>query len=178
MGERNINFMTVAATNADIQAAIFDAEGVEGPWQPARRQNGEVREGSAVAELTSLVDLGLAVRVAITETQENTGEVTEVAAPLADAGVPAQSFVVRPLLRRALSDTGLDITETSTVPELTVAADGLYWHPAGADRLSSADMRIAEPDCSLAHSRQLVVQRFLAARLRDGSMPRPYRCAV
>jgi len=57
MGERNINFMTVAATNADIQAAIFDAEGVEGPWQPARRQNGEVREGSAVAELTSLVDL-------------------------------------------------------------------------------------------------------------------------
>jgi len=57
MGERNINFMTVAATNADIQAAIFDAEGVEGLWQPARRQNGEVREGSAVAELTSLVDL-------------------------------------------------------------------------------------------------------------------------
>jgi len=57
MGERNIRFMTVAATNADIHAAIFDAEGVEGPWQAARRQNGDIRKGSAVAELTSLVDL-------------------------------------------------------------------------------------------------------------------------
>jgi hypothetical protein len=57
MVERNISFMTVAATNADIQAAIFDAEGIEGPWQPALRQNGDIRKGSAVAELTSLVDL-------------------------------------------------------------------------------------------------------------------------
>ncbi|MDA8310518.1 MAG: radical SAM protein [Actinomycetota bacterium] len=128
--------------------------------------------------IATLVDLGLAVRVAMTETPENTGEVTEVADLLAGAGVPADSFVVRPLLRRGLSDTGLDITETSTVPELTVAADGLYWHPAGADRRSSPDMRIAESDCTLAHAQQLVVRRFLAARLGDGSMPRPYRCAV
>jgi Transposase DDE domain group 1 len=54
---RNIFFMTVAATNADIQAAIFDAEGIEAVWQPALRQNGETRDGSAVCELTSLVDL-------------------------------------------------------------------------------------------------------------------------
>ena len=128
--------------------------------------------------IATLVELGLAVRVAMTETPENTGEVTEVAALLAGAGVPADSFVVRPLLRRGLSDSGLDITETSTVPELTVAADGLYWHPAGADRRSNPDMRIAEAECTLAHAKQLVVQRFLAARLQDGSMPRPYRCAV
>jgi predicted phosphodiesterase/pyruvate-formate lyase-activating enzyme len=128
--------------------------------------------------IATLVDLGLAVRVAMTETPENTGEVTEVAALLAEAGVPANGFLVRPLLRRGVSGTGLDITETTTVPELTVAADGLYWHPAGADRRSSPDMRIAEADCTLAHAKQLVVQRFLAARLADGSMPRPYRCAV
>ena len=128
--------------------------------------------------IATLVELGLAVRVAMTETPENTGEVTEVAALLADAGVPTDSFVVRPLLHRGLSDSGVDITETTTVPELTVAADGLYWHPAGADRRSSPDMRIAEAECALAHAKQLVVQRFLAARLGDGSMPRPYRCAV
>ena len=54
---RNIGFMTVAATNAEIQAAIFDAEGMEEVWRPALRQDGEVREGSAVCELTSLVAL-------------------------------------------------------------------------------------------------------------------------
>jgi pyruvate-formate lyase-activating enzyme len=128
--------------------------------------------------IATLVDLGLAVRVAMTETPENTDEVTEVAALLADAGVPADRFVVRPLLRRGLSDSGLDITETSTVPELTVAAGELYWHPAAADRRSNPDMRIAESECTLAQTKQFVVQRFLTARLGDGNIPRPCRCAV
>ena len=54
---RNIGFFTVAATNSQIQAAIFDAEGVEGVWLPARDRGGELRDGSAVCELTPLVDL-------------------------------------------------------------------------------------------------------------------------
>jgi hypothetical protein len=54
---RNIGFFTVAATNSQIQAAIFDAEGVEGVWEPARDRDGEARDGSAVCELTPLVDL-------------------------------------------------------------------------------------------------------------------------
>jgi DDE family transposase len=57
LGRRNVGFMTVAATNAEVQAAIFDAEGVEEAWQPALRQDGDVRDGSSVAELTSLVKL-------------------------------------------------------------------------------------------------------------------------
>ena len=157
----------VVQTSLDgARAATHDTHRGAGTW--ARTMDG----------IATLVDLGLAVRVAMTETPENTGEVAEVATLLADAGVPADSFVVRPLLRRGLSETGVDITETTTVPELTVAADGLYWHPAGADRHSSPDMRVAEAECTLAHAKQLVVQRFLAARLGDGSMPRPYRCAV
>ena len=157
----------VVQTSLDgARPATHDAHRGAGTW--AKTMDG----------IATLVDLGLAVRVAMTETPENTGEVTEVAALLADAGVPTDSFVVRPLLHRGLSDSGVDITETTTVPELTVAADGLYWHPAGADRRSNPDMRIAEAECTLAHAKQLVVQRFLAARLGDGSMPRPYRCAV
>jgi hypothetical protein len=54
---RNIGFFTVAGTNRQIQAAIFDAEGIKEVWSPARRQDGGTREGAAVAELTSLVDL-------------------------------------------------------------------------------------------------------------------------
>jgi hypothetical protein len=47
----------VAITNDDLRSAIFDAEGLEEVWSPALRQSGEEREGSAVCELTSLVDL-------------------------------------------------------------------------------------------------------------------------
>jgi hypothetical protein len=48
LASRNIGSFTVAATNSQIQAAIFDAEGVEGVWAPARDREGEARDGSTV----------------------------------------------------------------------------------------------------------------------------------
>ena len=56
--ERNIGFMTVAATSGQIQAAIMDADGIEQIWAQALCQDGTAREGSAVCELTDLVELG------------------------------------------------------------------------------------------------------------------------
>ena len=157
----------VVQTSLDgARAATHDAHRGSGSW--SRTMDG----------IATLFGLGLEVRVAMVETPENAGEVGELGELLVAAGVPAERFVVRPLLRRGLSGTGVDITEATTVPELTVTADGLYWHPAGADGRSSPDMRIADADCTLARAKQLVVERFLAARLEDGSMPRPYRCAV
>ena len=55
--DRNVGFFTVAGTNAQIQQAIFDAEGLEEVWSPALRQDGTFRKGASVCELTSLVDL-------------------------------------------------------------------------------------------------------------------------
>ncbi len=54
---RNVGFAVVARSNEQIHAAIsrvaYDSES----WQPAVRQNGELREGAAVVEVTDLVDL-------------------------------------------------------------------------------------------------------------------------
>jgi pyruvate-formate lyase-activating enzyme/predicted phosphodiesterase len=122
--------------------------------------------------------LGLPIRVAMTETPQNTAEIGEVAQLLAGLGIDGEAFAVRPLLRRGLSATGLDITGDTTIPELTVSADGLHWHPAGADAGTSPDMLLAGPGTSLAAGKRLVTERFFAARLADGSLPRPYRCAV
>ena len=52
---RNIGFFTSAMTNDQVQAAIFDAEGIEEVWVPALGKDGEERDGSSVCELTSLV---------------------------------------------------------------------------------------------------------------------------
>jgi len=54
---RNVGFAVVARRNAQVEAAIFDAIGLEELWCPAVRQDGERRPGAAVIELTSLVDL-------------------------------------------------------------------------------------------------------------------------
>ena len=54
---RNVGFAVVARSNDQIHAAIsrvaYDSLG----WQPAVRQNGEIRDGAAVVEVTELVDL-------------------------------------------------------------------------------------------------------------------------
>jgi hypothetical protein len=54
---RNVGFAVVARRNAQVEAAILDAIGLEDLWQPAIRQDGELSEGAAVIELTSLVEL-------------------------------------------------------------------------------------------------------------------------
>ena len=56
LSARNIGFMVVARRREEIGAAIFDAEGLEEVWVPAICQDGTAKEGSSVAELTSLVD--------------------------------------------------------------------------------------------------------------------------
>jgi Transposase DDE domain group 1 len=54
---RNVGFAVVARSNQAIHAAISRVRFDEDYWQPARRQDGDEREGAGVAELTALVDL-------------------------------------------------------------------------------------------------------------------------
>jgi hypothetical protein len=54
---RHVGFSVVARRSAQVEAAIFDAIGLEECWAPAVCQDGKLREGAAVIELTSLVDL-------------------------------------------------------------------------------------------------------------------------
>ncbi len=128
--------------------------------------------------IRTLTSLGLPLRVAMTETTENTGEIDDARRLLGDLGVDPENFAVRPLLRRGLSGTGLDIDPHTSIPELTVTADGLHWHPAGADTTTSPDMRLAGPRTPLHEGKRLVTERFFTARLADGTLPTPVRCAI
>jgi pyruvate-formate lyase-activating enzyme len=131
-----------------------------------------------VRGIRDLIELGLPPRIALTETPENRGEIEEVAALLADLGVPPSHFAVRPLLKRGFSRDGQEIDEDGSIPELTVSADGLHWHPAGADSATSPDMHLAPTGTPLREGKRLITERFLTARARDGSLPRPIRCAM
>lgn len=44
-------------TNAQVQAAILDAVGIDEAWVPAITADGDERDGASVCELSSLVDL-------------------------------------------------------------------------------------------------------------------------
>jgi pyruvate-formate lyase-activating enzyme/diadenosine tetraphosphatase ApaH/serine/threonine PP2A family protein phosphatase len=120
--------------------------------------------------------LGLPLRVAMTETPDNRAEVEATRALLAGLGI--DDFAVRPLVARGLSGEGVAVSDAVMVPELTVTADGIHWHPVGGDRDSSPDFLVAEGEVPLAEAKRLVVQRFLELRRADGSLPEAFRCAV
>ncbi|MDQ6798058.1 MAG: radical SAM protein, partial [Actinomycetota bacterium] len=139
-------------------------------------------EGSWVRAMEGIgiaAELGLPIRVGMTETEHNASEVAELGALLATKGITGRGFAVRPLVRRGFSsDAGVEIDDTNTVPELTATTDGVHWHPAGADIETSPDMLMAPGEVPLAEAKRLVVERFLALRQADGSLPIVYNCAV
>lgn len=158
--------LTVQTSLDGATATTHDAHRGDGSWQ--RTMDG----------IRHLIGLGLPPRVALTETPVNTHEIPDVAELLAGLGLPAGHFAVRPLLRRGFAETGVEIGEDSSIPELTVTADGLHWHPAGADLATSPDLYLAPAGTPLATGQQLVTERFFAARLTDGTLPRPVHCAI
>jgi len=52
---RNVNFFVTVRSNAQVTGAIMAAAGMEELWEPAVTQDGELREGAAVCEVTSLI---------------------------------------------------------------------------------------------------------------------------
>jgi hypothetical protein len=53
---RNVGFFVSARSNVQVTAAIFDAIGVDEVWLSSLAQDGQVKDESSVAELTSLID--------------------------------------------------------------------------------------------------------------------------
>jgi len=52
---RRVGFFVTARSNTQVMNAVFDAVGCD-VWLPATTQDGELREGAAVADLTSLIE--------------------------------------------------------------------------------------------------------------------------
>ncbi|MGI9120602.1 MAG: radical SAM protein [Acidimicrobiales bacterium] len=142
------------------------------------RNRGQGSWARAMEGLAIGCELGLAMRVGLTETPDNAHEVPELRRLLAGMGITGRDFAVRPLIQRGFSDTGIHVDDTNTVPELSVSMDGVHWHPAGADVDTSPDLLLAVGEVPLAEAKRLAVERFLALRQADGSLPHIYNCAV
>ena len=55
-GDRNVGYSLVARRNAAIDSAIAAVAVTDKCWQPAIKQNGDVRPGAVVADLTDYID--------------------------------------------------------------------------------------------------------------------------
>ena len=132
------------------------------------RWRGEGSWKRALEGLRRAGALGLPVRVAMTETPDGAGGADALRELLGDVAEVA----VRPLVARGLADDGIEVGQDTTVPELTVTADGVHWHPLGGDREASPDFLLAAGEIPIGDAKRLVVQRFLELRQADGTFPR------
>ena len=137
----------------------------------------------AMEGLRYAADLGLPLRVAMTQTPENRGEVAELRDAMAEIGIAGADFAVRPLVQRgfaadAAAAGAMQVSDAVMGPELTITADGAHWHPVGGDREACPEVLVAAGEVSLADAKRLVVERFLALRQADGSLPDAFACAV
>jgi diadenosine tetraphosphatase ApaH/serine/threonine PP2A family protein phosphatase/uncharacterized Fe-S cluster-containing radical SAM superfamily protein len=176
-GRRRASLARLAGrANLTLQSSI---DGASAATHDRRRGAGSWAK--AMDGLRYAAGLGLPLRVAMTATPDNAGEVRELRGALAKLGVRGESFAVRPLVQRGFAagaDDAIQVSDAVIVPELTITADGAHWHPVGADLESSPDFLVARGDVSLAEAKRLVVERFLVLRQADGSLPRSFACAV
>jgi len=84
-------------------------------------------------------------------------------------GIPKDEHLIRPLAKRGFSREGLDVGIDSLVPEVTITANGAYWHPLVSP--SETDMRMTQQVLPLADA-VVAIQKRLDSQDLEGTAER------
>lgn len=119
---------------------------------------------------------GFRVRVAATVTAGETtpAELEEFHSLLDGLGLPRTDHVVRPVAKRGFADSGISLTVESLLPELTVTAGGVYWHPVAADH---DDQLVTREIFPLADAIAEVRRRYVEHRRTALASAQRFPCA-
>ncbi|MCV6986943.1 radical SAM protein [Mycobacterium shinjukuense] len=99
----------------------------------------------AVAGIRLALSLGFRVRVAATVASPGPGELAAFHDFLDQLGIARPDQLVRPIALEGVASQGVALTRESLVPEVTVTADGVYWHPVAAIDERALVSRTVEP---------------------------------
>jgi MoaA/NifB/PqqE/SkfB family radical SAM enzyme len=107
-----------------------------------------------------LLDAGLRVRIATTETPANAEHLPALAEFRASLGIAEDDHIVRPLARRGFSTEGIVVETALLVPEVTATVDGIFWHPLASP--SSGDMLVSRDLFPLADAVRRIEEQHAA----------------
>jgi pyruvate-formate lyase-activating enzyme len=114
------------------------------------------------------------VRVAATLGTEELGREAAFHRFLDRLGVRREDRLVRRVARRGAATEGVVVTTETLVPEVTLTADGVYWHPVAA---IDPDMLVTREMFPLAAAVALVRDRFAERRRRLDAAADLFPCA-
>jgi len=123
-GERLEKLAAVTNDNLKVQVSL-DA---------ARPEHNDAYRGRGtwvrtVEGIRLLQERGIRLSISTTVTPVNGPHLEELRLFLRSLGIQDEDHVVRPLVRGGFSHDGQQLGREALVPEPTVTADGVYWHP-------------------------------------------------
>lgn len=167
-GRRLERLASMASDNLVVQVSL---DGARPEHHDAYRGSGTWV--TTVEGIERLLERGLRVRLSTTETPANAAHIEELHAFRRSLGIPEDGHFVRPLARRGFAEEGLEVGIDSLMPEITVTADGVFWHPLASP--SSSDMLVSRQIFPLAAAVGCV-QRQLDQMLRsEGDRPQSFQ---
>ncbi|HEV8561127.1 MAG TPA: radical SAM protein [Actinophytocola sp.] len=128
----------------------------------------------ALAGIHTAQSEGFRVRVAATLPFGQTADVATFHTFLDSLGISRPDQVIRALAHRGSATTGLELNTETLIPEITATADGIYWHPVGADhpdQLVTRDLFPLEAAITGVH------RRFTAHRAHQTQAAQWFPCA-
>ncbi len=131
-----------------------------GSWARAREGIGRVRSQ------------GFRVRLAATVSTE--AEAEEFRQFLDAENIAAEDRVIRRTALRGSATEGVALARADLVPEVTITAEGVYWHPVGAE---DADLLVTRDIFPLAESFAEVHRAFEREGEHSSKLARIFNCA-
>lgn len=113
-------------------------------------------------------------RVRLAATVANDAEAEEFRQFLDAEKIAAEDRVIRRIALRGAASEGVAVTRSDLVPEVTITADGVYWHPVGAE---DADLLVTRKIFPLVESFAAVRRAFDREGELAGKLARIFNCA-
>jgi Radical SAM superfamily len=128
----------------------------------------------AVDGIRLALGLGFRVRVAATVAAPAPGQLGDFHQFLDDLGIAPDDQIVRPIAHEGVASAGVVLTRASLVPEITVTAEGVYWHPVAATDDDALVTRRIEP---LTPALDEISRAFAEQWARAASAAQLFPCA-
>ena len=93
---------------------------------------------------------------------------------LEEEKIAAEDRVIRRIALRGVASEGVAVSRSDVVPEVTITADGVYWHPVGAE---DSDMLVTREIFPLAESFAAVRRAFDREGEHANKLARIFNCA-
>ncbi|TFD33481.1 radical SAM protein [Cryobacterium cryoconiti] len=154
--------LTLQVSVDSATPAIHDSHRGTGSW------------AKAVTGIRIAHDEGFRVKVAATLPADQIHELDPFHDFLDTLGISREDQVIRALAHRGVSDSGIELTVDSLIPEVTITADGVYWHPVAADH---DDQFVTRDIFPLADAIAEITRRFVEHRRAADRAAEWFPCA-